>query len=121
MTDENELHALLDTLNGVLLTGGQLTLINTETNEQHPYYTTAAKILDYSVKLKDEHDISFPVLGICQGFQLFTMYAAGHKNVLKDVISLNEKRKVEWALEKPQLSTMLFSEFDDELVEHMAT
>ena len=49
----------------------------------------------------DEHDIAFPVLKICHGFQLFAMYAADHKNVLKDALLINEKKKVEWTIEKP--------------------
>lgn len=54
-TTEQEV-ALYDTLskiNGILLTGGGLTLIDHETKAQHPYYRTAKKIIEYSMRLKD--------------------------------------------------------------------
>lgn len=49
---EQELAKLLPKINGVLFTGGSLDLINTETGEHHPYYTTSKRIFEYSQKLK---------------------------------------------------------------------
>jgi len=52
-TDE-DLYAILQRINGVHFTGGGLDLINPKTGEQHPYYVTAKKIVEYSKKLYDE-------------------------------------------------------------------
>lgn len=45
---EAELNELLPQINGVLFTGGALDLINTETGEEHIYYKTTKKIVQYS-------------------------------------------------------------------------
>ena len=45
--EEEQLIAILDQINGVLLTGGSLTLID-ENGVQHPYYKTAKRVIEYS-------------------------------------------------------------------------
>ena len=63
--DEELLYDTLNQLNGFLFTGGNLTLVNSQTGETHPYYRTAKKVLDYCCKQYDERGIEFPVLGVC--------------------------------------------------------
>jgi hypothetical protein len=49
----------------VLFTGGNLTLVDKETGEQHPYYKTAKLIVEYTVRVKEVQGIDFPILAIC--------------------------------------------------------
>ena len=70
---EKDLLPILDQINGVLLTGGQLTLIDEE-GTQHPYYRTARRVIEYSKARKDERGEDWPVLGICQGLEVMAVY-----------------------------------------------
>jgi hypothetical protein len=65
---ESQLLELLPQINGVLFTGGGLTLINKTTGEWHPYYQTARVIFHYAKQQKDRHNLNFPIYGICQGY-----------------------------------------------------
>ena len=62
---ESELFSLLRQINGVLFTGGALTLVDIQTKAQHPYYQTAKKIIQYSKYMKDVKNETWPILGIC--------------------------------------------------------
>lgn len=59
-----DLYPLLDQLNGVFFTGGDLDLFDEQTGVLHPYAITGMKILDYAKKQKDSGDY-FPILGVC--------------------------------------------------------
>lgn len=61
---EGDLVALLDQINGVLLTGGALTLVDDEGN-LHPYYETAKRVIEYSKMKKDVQGEDWPILGVC--------------------------------------------------------
>lgn len=37
------------------------------------------------MRLKDEKGEDFPILGVCQGFQILTMVLAGDINTLEDI------------------------------------
>ena len=76
---DSVLYPLLEMINGVHFTGGGLTLINPTTGEQHPYYQTAKKIFEYSKTQKTTYNKSFPLTGICQGFELLSFLASGDK------------------------------------------
>ena len=62
-----ELYPLLDSINGVVMTGGALKLIQKDTGLRHRYYITAKRIYDYSKQKKDLYNEEFPILGVCQG------------------------------------------------------
>jgi hypothetical protein len=47
---DTDLDKLLDQVNGVYLTGGDLDLYNEQTGELHPYTLTSIKIIDYARK-----------------------------------------------------------------------
>lgn len=55
---------ILEQINGVLLTGGALSLID-EDGKQHPYYETAKRVMEYSKMKKDKDGEDWPVLGVC--------------------------------------------------------
>lgn len=62
---QRELNQLLPQINGVLFTGGSLTLWDEENKEYHPYYKTAKAILKYSKFMKDNKNQDWPILGVC--------------------------------------------------------
>jgi len=63
--EEDQLLELLPQINGVLFTGGALTLVDAETGEQHPYYKTAKSVFNYSKYMKDVKNETWPILGVC--------------------------------------------------------
>jgi len=102
------LNKLLPKLNGVLLTGGGLDLINRGNGDLHAYYKTAKKIYQYA--LSPAMNGTFPVLGICQGFELLAYLAAGDdKNALDTIVYINESRPVSWEVD-PITESRVFSQ-----------
>lgn len=47
---DEDLYPLLDQINGVYFTGGDLDLYNEQTGELHPYTITSMKILNYTLE-----------------------------------------------------------------------
>ena len=76
---EEELDDILPQLNGFFFTGGGLDLVNNQTGEEHQYYKASKRVIEYSMKKMDEQGEQWPILGLCQGFQLFAFYAT-HEN-----------------------------------------
>jgi gamma-glutamyl hydrolase len=81
-TSEENLIELLGKINGVLFTGGSLDLVDPQTEEYHPYTKTADRIFEYAKERLEEGDY-FPLVGICQGFQLLNILQSEDKFVLK--------------------------------------
>jgi len=73
---DNVLVSLLQSVNGILFTGGENTLLPST-----KYFQTASKIFDWAKKANDAGDF-FPVWGTCQGFQLLSILAAQDQSVL---------------------------------------
>ena len=42
-------------------------MVDAKTGVEHPYYTTAKRILDYSKHMKDIQKLDWPVMGISKG------------------------------------------------------
>jgi len=96
---EERLLPLLQQINGVLFTGGGLELVNTTTGEKHPYLQTADKIFKYSKYMKDHKNETFPLMGICQGLQVFAIILNDYKlDVLDHIHIYGENRPVEWEM-----------------------
>lgn len=117
------LYSLLDQVDGFLFTGGNLTLVDRESGEVHAYYRTAKKVIEYAKKRKDERGIDFPILAICQGFELLGIYVNDDsKDVLKDVECVAKQRKTEWQkpLDEVRATWRLFRDFDQDIIEKMA-
>ena len=81
--NDADLEALLDSVNGVFLTGGATPLIDMETGEMSFWYKNAKKVWNYMKRQKDEKGIDFPLFGICQGFEVIHYLAnEDHKKTL---------------------------------------
>ena len=63
--NDEDLEALLDSVNGVFFTGGGSKMIDWDTGEQSDLYKTAKRIWSYMKRQKDEKDIDFPLFGLC--------------------------------------------------------
>lgn len=82
---ESELLHLLQSLNGVLFTGGEVELQNLTS----PYMTTASFIVNYSIAQEAEDSLSehsLPIWGTCMGFQTLCVLAANDPNILTEGI-----------------------------------
>eukprot|EP00051_Salpingoeca_urceolata_P034096 m.23506 g.23506 ORF g.23506 m.23506 type:complete len:211 (-) comp7205_c0_seq2:746-1378(-) len=75
-TPTAELDDLLDSLNGVLFTGGGLSLLPNTT-----YYHTAMHIYKRAIAYNDQGEV-FPLHGTCMGFQLLNILTAEDWDVL---------------------------------------
>ena len=82
--NDEDLYALLDSVNGVFLAGGATDMINFETGEQSVFYKTQKRIWDYMKRQKDEKGVDWPIFGICQGFEMIHYLA---NNDDKDTLS----------------------------------
>lgn len=70
--------SLLDSVNGVLFTGGSLENLTFD----NPYMVTAAHVLK-RVQEKNDNGTYFPLHGTCQGFQVLALLVAQDQSVLE--------------------------------------
>jgi len=75
---DDVLKRLFDSVNGILFTGGDLTL-----RKNTQYHHTAQTIWDWAIAANDAGDF-FPLWGTCQGFQLFSILAADDPSILHE-------------------------------------
>ncbi len=88
VTDQ-DLYQLLDQINGVYFTGGDLDLYDETTGKLHPYTITSQKILDYAIQHNDQGDY-FPIMGTCQGLELLHILVANDTKALGWSTLINE-------------------------------
>ena len=85
LSDE-DLEALLGSINGVFFAGGDTDMVDRTTGEQSFFYKTAKRIWNYMKREKDERGVDFPIFGICQGFEIIHYLAnEDAKDTLSDV------------------------------------
>ena len=103
---DEDLYPLLNQINGVYFTGGGIIdLLGS------PYYKTARKIFDYSIEQMDKHNITWPVFGICQGFETLHLLANNAStDTLTYVEIYSESRPYDWQV-NPKADSRVFSEF----------
>jgi gamma-glutamyl hydrolase len=75
--DEATVHALLDSVNGVLFTGGGLENLTFSS----PYMVQAKRIYDV-VLAKNTNGTYFPLHGTCQGFQVLSLLTSQNSSVM---------------------------------------
>eukprot|EP01134_Creolimax_fragrantissima_P003357 CFRG3357T1 len=74
---QEELDYLFSSINGLLYTGGALSL-----KPETEYYKTARYLYDKAIAANDAGDY-FPVWGTCMGFQLISIFAADDYSILE--------------------------------------
>ena len=87
--DEEKIINLLDQINGVLFTGGFTDLI-LENGDQTPYYQTAKTIYNYCLRKKDEKGEEWPIIGICQGYEVIGIINNEDKLSILDKVKIYE-------------------------------
>lgn len=111
LSDE-DLYALLDSINGVFFAGGATELIDMETGEMSPFYKTAKRVWDYMKRQKDEKGIDWPIFGICQGFEVIHYLAnEDEKNTLSNVVLYKTSRPINIKVPDLKNNFELFSAF----------
>ena len=106
---------VLDQINGVYFTGGGLDLIDKKTGKPHQYYKTAKIIYQYAKDVKDKRKEEFPLLGICQGQQLFSILNNDDKDLLEKITYNSVVRKIHWE----DRESKLFKTFNHDLKDYM--
>lgn len=122
LSDE-DLEALLDSVNGVFFSGGATPLIDMETGEMSFYYKHAKRVLEYMKRQKDEKGIDFPIFGICMGFEVIHYLAnEDHKDTLSNVYIYNDSRKIDFTsdVSKVKEDTTLFENFPQTMIDKLA-
>ena len=75
----SELDHLLESVNGVLFTGGEVELHNLTSG----YMNAARHIVDHSIELAAKGE-NFPIWGTCMGFQTLVVLAANNASILSE-------------------------------------
>lgn len=115
---DEDLYPLLDSINGVFLTGGGLDMFLPD-GTQHQYYKTARKIYDYSINQKDKFNVSWPILGICQGFEVLHWLANDdYRDTLTNVRIYRESRPFKWTVD-PKKESLIFKDFPKSILKRM--
>jgi len=82
---ERELISLLDSINGVLFTGGDASLWEYDLDANDMLFSNftqrAIFILRYAIHLNDK-GVHFPMYGICQGHEIISMGVAGTPHII---------------------------------------
>ena len=96
---EDKLIALLDQINGVLFTGGFTKLLEDD-GTLTPYMKAARIIYNYCQKKKDEDKEDWPILGICQGYEVIGILNNDDKlSILDNVKIFGKSRPVKWEVD----------------------
>jgi gamma-glutamyl-gamma-aminobutyrate hydrolase PuuD len=100
---EDKLIKFLDQINGAHFTGGSIEHINRKTGELSPYFKSVKTIVKYSMDKKDKIGESWPIIGICQGYQVIACVFNDDKlSVLDDISMFGDKRPVKWEIDPAQ-------------------
>jgi gamma-glutamyl hydrolase len=115
-----DLYPLLDQINGVYFTGGDLDLYDEETGALHPYSITGLKILNYAKAQKDQRNESFPLLGICQGHELLHILVANNTYALGWSTLENAHVNTNFLVDDPTKDSRMYSQFGHMAIDEMA-
>jgi len=117
---ERELISVLDSINGVLFTGGDASLWEYDSSSNELVFTNftkrAAFILRYAIHLNDK-GIYYPVYGICQGHEVITLGIAGKVSPIDHFVHPGQLDYVEITMKGRD--SRMFSGMPDHLVEFL--
>jgi len=95
---ERDLINVLDSINGILFTGGDASLWEFDVDSNDTVFSNFTKrtafILNYAIHLNDK-GIHFPVYGICQGHEVIAMGLAGRPHVIDHFVHPGQLDTVE--------------------------
>jgi len=115
---ERDIVSILNSINGILFTGGDASLweddIDTEDIMFTNFTSRTAFILRYAIQLND-NGVYFPVYGICQGHEVIVMALAGKPHVIDHFVHPGQLDTVE--VTKEGLNSRMFRNMPDRLVE----
>lgn len=117
---ENDLVLLLNSLNGMLFTGGDASMWEYDEKINDITFTTfverAAFIMNYIIHLNDK-GIHYPLYGICQGFEIISMALHKKPHIIDNFKHPGQLDKVE--LTEEGRKSRMFGNMPDHLVEFM--
>ena len=73
---------IMQHINGILFTGGDLNLTNPKTGEFHPFTKLANFIFHKAIEMND-NGIVFPLWGTCQGHQLMMLLGSQNSKIIQ--------------------------------------
>lgn len=115
---ERDLISVLDSVNGVLFTGGDASLWEFDIHANDVVFTNftrrAAFILRYAMHLNDQ-GVHYPLYGICQGHEIIVMGLVGKPHVIDNYWHPGQLDTVEIIPEGR--TSRMFSNMPDELAE----
>ena len=100
------LDSILQHVNGVMLPGGEINLIDSK------YYKIAKKIFETAIAM-NKKGIYFPMFGVCRGFQAMPVLTEGSIKILE----LTDSKNVSLPMKIPDdyKSTKMFKDLSDDL------
>ena len=124
LSDE-DLEELLDSVNGIFFGGGGAPMVDRETGEHSYFYKTTKRIWNYMKKQKDEKGIDWPILGICQGFEIIHYLANDDaKDTLSRINIFSESRPLDFEVSREELKNgkySLFEPFPENILDALET
>jgi len=115
---ERDLIKVLDSVNGILFTGGDASLWDFDSNINDIVFSNFTKrtsfILHYAIRLNDK-GIHFPVYGICQGHEVIVMGLAGKPQVIDHYVHPGQLDTVE--ITAAGFNSRMFGNMPDHLAE----
>lgn len=106
------LETILNKVNGVMLPGGEINLIDSK------YYLIAKRIFEKAIKM-NENGVHFPIFGICRGFQALPVLSEGGIGILKPFDSKNVSLPMK--IPNDYGESRMFKHLPDDLKEVMET
>lgn len=106
---------LMNKVNGILFTGGDLNLTDPDTGEMHPYTKLAQFIYNKAIEMNENGD-NFPIWGTCQGHQLLMLLASEDIHIIKPTLRMYLPDNLNLVEAK---NSKLFSNFAPELLDRL--
>lgn len=110
----DDVYQLMQKINGIFFTGGDLDLVDPKTGEFHPYTKLANFIYETAIEL-NEKGVYFPLWGTCQGHQLMMMLESKNPFMIEPSKRLYEADPLIFAF-RDQNRTRMYRNMPDDLI-----